>query len=151
MTTLTFLIRSSLIKWTTSHKLALLTTLSLNFIWWSNFVETKMLGFFLHTCDLGCHEDTFMYKLHCINWISYSIQRASQGALVVKNLLANAGDLKDMGSTPGLGRSPGRGEGNPLQYSYLENLMDKGWWATVHMVAESQTWLKWLSTYSIQK
>ena len=58
---------------------------------------------------------------------------------MVKNLLANAGDLRDVGSTPGLGRSPGRGEGNPLQYSYLENPMDKGWWATVHRVAESQT------------
>ena len=42
-------------------------------------------------------------------------------ALVVKNLAARAGDLRDMGSIPGLGRSPGAGHGNPLQYSYLEN------------------------------
>ena len=49
----------------------------------------------------------------------------------------NAGDL---GSIPGLGRSPGEGHGNPLQYSCLENPMDRGaWWATVHRVAKSQT------------
>ena len=58
-------------------------------------------------------------------------------ALVVKNLPANAGDLRDKGSIPGLGRSPGEGHGNPLQYSYLENPMDKGAWrATVHGVAK---------------
>jgi len=58
--------------------------------------------------------------------------------LVVKNLLANAGDIKDVSSVPGLGRSPVKGNGNPLQYSYLENPMDRGaWWATVHGIAES--------------
>ena len=47
---------------------------------------------------------------------------------------------------PGSGRSPGGGHANPLQYSYLENPMDRrAWWATVHGVAKSQTWLKWLS------
>ena len=46
--------------------------------------------------------------------------------LVVKNWPANAGDIKDAGLIPGSGRSPGEGHGNPLQYSYLENLMDKG-------------------------
>ena len=46
---------------------------------------------------------------------------ASQLVLVVKNLLANAGDLRDLGSVPGLGRSPGRGHGNPLQYACREN------------------------------
>ena len=65
---------------------------------------------------------------------------ASQVVLVVKNLLANAGDVKDVGLIPGLGRSPGEGNGNPLQYSCLENPMDGGaWWATVHGVAKSQT------------
>ena len=64
-------------------------------------------------------------------------------ALVVKNLPANAGDLRDKGSIPGLGRSPGEGHGNPLQYSYLENPMNRGvWWATVNRVAKSQTGLK---------
>ena len=51
---------------------------------------------------------------------------ASQVVLVVKNQPANAGDIKDVGLIPGSGRSPGEGHGNPLQYSYLENLMDKG-------------------------
>ena len=53
------------------------------------------------------------------------------------NLPANAGDV---GSIPGSGRSPGEGNGNPLQYSCLENPMDGGaWWAAVHGVAKSQT------------
>ena len=60
-------------------------------------------------------------------------------ALVIKNPSANVGDLRDAGSVPGLGRSPGGGHGNPLQYSCLENPMDKGaWQATVHRVAKSQ-------------
>ena len=54
-------------------------------------------------------------------------------ALVVKNLSAKAGDVRDLGSIPGSQRSPGGGHGNPLQYSCLENPMDRGaWWATVH-------------------
>ena len=61
-------------------------------------------------------------------------------ALVVKNLPANAGDVSDAGSIPGLGRSLGGGNGNPLQYSCLENLMDRGaWQTTVHGVAKNQT------------
>ena len=55
---------------------------------------------------------------------------------VVKNPPASTGDISDMGSIPGLGRSPGEGNGTPLQYSCLENPMDRGaWWATVHGVA----------------
>ena len=62
----------------------------------------------------------------------------SQVALVVKNLPANAGDIRDTGSISGWGRSTGEGNGNPLQCSCLENSMDRGaWWATVHRVAES--------------
>ena len=60
--------------------------------------------------------------------------------IVVKNLPANTGALRNVGSIPGSGRSPGRGHGNPLQYSCLENPMDRGAWeATVHGVAESDT------------
>ena len=60
----------------------------------------------------------------------------SQVALVVKSLPASAGGIRDKSSITGLGRSPGGGHGNPLQYSCLENLMDRGgWWATVHRVA----------------
>ena len=57
---------------------------------------------------------------------------------MVKNPLANAGDMRDTGSVPGLGRSPEGGHGNPLRYSCLENPMDRGaWWAMVHRVAKS--------------
>ena len=52
---------------------------------------------------------------------------------MVKNLPANAGDSRDMGSIPGLGRSPEEGNGNPLQYSYLENLMNRGAWQATDM------------------
>jgi len=59
---------------------------------------------------------------------------------VVKNPLANAGDLRDGGSIPGLGRFPGGGDGNPLQYVCLENPVDRGaWWATVHKAAKHWT------------
>ena len=60
--------------------------------------------------------------------------------LVVKNPLANARDPRDTDPIPGLGRSPGEGNGNSLQYSCLKNPMDKrAWWATVQRVAKSQT------------
>ena len=65
---------------------------------------------------------------------------ASQVSLVVKNPPASAGGTRDTGSIPGSGRSPGGGDGNPLQYSGLENFMDRGAWrATIHGVTESQT------------
>ena len=57
---------------------------------------------------------------------------------MIKNLPANARDTRDMGSIPGSGRSPGGGYGNPFQYSYLENLMDRGTWRVmVHRVTKS--------------
>ena len=66
--------------------------------------------------------------------------RASQVVLVVKNPLANIGDIRDMGSISGWGRSPARGHGNSLQYSCLGNPMDRGaWWATVHRVTQNWT------------
>ena len=74
---------------------------------------------------------------------------ASQVVLVVKNLSANAEDIRNMGLIPGLGRSPGEGSGNPFQYSFLENPMDRETWkATVHRVAKSQTQLKQLSMHA---
>ena len=67
--------------------------------------------------------------------------------LVVKNPPANTGDMRDVYSIPGSGRSPGGGHGNPLQYSCLETPIDRGaWWATVHRVAKSWTRLKQLGT-----
>ena len=60
--------------------------------------------------------------------------------LVVKNPPANARDIRDEGLIPGSGRFPGGGQGNPLQYSCLENPMDRGaWWPTIHRVAKSWT------------
>ena len=71
------------------------------------------------------------------------LMELGQVELVVKNSPANAGDLRDVGSIPVLGRSPGGGHGNPLQYSCLKNPRDTGAWrAPVHMVAKSQTQLK---------
>jgi len=65
---------------------------------------------------------------------------ASQVALVVKNPSANSGDIRDVGSIPGSGRFPGTGHGDPLQYSCLENPVDRGvWQVTVHGVMESDT------------
>ena len=59
---------------------------------------------------------------------------------MVKNLPANAGDIKDVGLIPGSGRSPGGGHGMSLQYSCLENPMDREvWWATVHSVTKGRT------------
>ena len=69
--------------------------------------------------------------------------------LVVKNLPVNAGDVRDTGSIPILGRSPGKGNGNPLQYFCLENPIDRrAWQATVHGVTKSWTWLKWLRMHA---
>ena len=67
------------------------------------------------------------------------------GGTVAKNSPANAGAARDSGSIPGLGRSPREENGNPYQYSCLENSMDRGdWWAIVHGVTKS--WI-WLSTH----
>ena len=68
---------------------------------------------------------------------------ASQVTLVVKNLPANAGDVRKVGLIPGSGRFPGVGHGDPLQYSWLENPIDRGstvlWWVMVHRVTKSWT------------
>ena len=71
----------------------------------------------------------------------------SQVALVIKNPPANPGDVTDVGSIPGSGRSPRGGHSNPLQCSFLENPMDRGaWQATVHKVVKSWARLKHLGT-----
>ena len=70
----------------------------------------------------------------------------SPGGPVVKESASNIGDV---GSIPGLGRSPGEGHCSPLQYSCLQSPMDRGaWWATVHRVTKSWTRLKQLSTHA---
>ena len=74
------------------------------------------------------------------SFLQYYLIRASHVTPGVKNLPANAGDRRDVGLIPGWGRSPGGGHGNPLQYSYLKNPMDRGaWWVTVQGVAKSRT------------
>ena len=71
---------------------------------------------------------------------------------MVKNPPANAKDMRDMGLISGSGRSPGEGNGNPLQDSCLENPRDEGaWWAAVYGVAQSRTRLKRLSSSSSSK
>ena len=71
--------------------------------------------------------------MHINMWISQVVQ-------LVKNLPANTGDARDVGLISGLGRFPGIGNGNPLQYSCLENSMDRELWqATVHEVTKSRT------------
>ena len=74
--------------------------------------------------------------------IEYGGCQASRLALPVKKLPANAEDIGDAGFVPGLGRSSGVGNGNPLQYSYLGNPIDReAWWAVVHRIAKSWTGL----------
>ena len=82
----------------------------------------------------------YLYRpnLKIINYI-YEIG-GSPGDIVVKNLPANAGNTREAGLIPGSGRFPGGGHGNPLQYSCLENPMDRrAWRATVHGVAKNWT------------
>ena len=81
-------------------------------------------------------------------WKTYG-ELQQELVLVVKNQPASTGNLRNTGSIPGSERFPGGGHGNPLQYSCLENPMDRGgWWATVHRVAKSQTQMKPLSMHA---
>ena len=78
-------------------------------------------------------EGTFFLNVFIFNRWFLPYIKASQEALVVKNTPANAGDVIDVGLIPGSGRSPGGGHSNPVQYSFVENPMDRGAWrATVH-------------------
>ena len=115
--------------------------------------ECASLSGFLHLAEHLCDPETLgpgclyasaVLRFHC--WVGFPCW-VSPVALVVKSRPANAGDLRDLGLIPGLGRSPGGGHGNPLQYSCLENPMDRGaWCATVHRVPQRWTQLKRLST-----
>ena len=82
--------------------------------------------------------------------LSYLYEINSQVVLVVKNPLANAGDIRDLGLIPGSGRSLGEGNDNPLQYSCLENPVDGGaCWAAAYGVAQSRTRLNRLRMHSM--
>ena len=79
------------------------------------------------------------------------VNGVSQVAQAVKNPPASAGDAGNRGSIPASGRSPGKGNGSPLQYSCLENPMDRGaWWATVHGVTKSWTQLRDTAQHTVK-
>ena len=106
----------------------------------------SLIAFFLRSLDGPCSDWDLQREKHGLS----PIYRASQVALVVKNPPAIAGVIRDGGCIPRLGGSPEGGQGNPLQYSWLENPMDRGdWWATVHRVSKSWTWLKQLSVHTV--
>ena len=92
---------------------------------------------------MGFHffpDSFFPFSFLTIVWLIsfFSKTVGLPGGIVVKNVPVNARNARDMGFVPGLGRSSGVGTVNPLQYSCLENFMDRGaWWATVHGVAKS--------------
>ena len=105
--------------------------------------------YFLISNHSPCPTWQCILKTNKTNWSSSYTIWASQVALVIKNPPANAGDLRDTVSVLGLGRFPGGGHSEPLQYSCLENTMDRGaCWATVHGVAKSWTRLKRLSRHA---
>ena len=89
---------------------------------------------------MGCAGLSFAWMFLCVCVCVYGEGGTFQVSLVVKNLPANAGNVIDVGLIFESGRSPRGGNGNPLQYSCLENPMDRGAWrATVHRVAKSRT------------
>ena len=107
---------------------------------WLSYIARQILY-----CPSQTHTDEFQNGFAS----NYVLIWASQVALVVKNPPANSGNTRHSGSIPGLGRSPGGGQGNSLQYSCLENSMDRGvWQATVHGVTPrvrhdwANTWIR---------
>ena len=95
------------------------------------------------TYSLGVWFDVFIFDY------IWCVQNELPGDAVVKKPPANAGDSGDLGSIPGLGRSPGEGNGNPLQYYCLGNPMDRGaWWVTVQWMAEELDLTEWLSKHA---
>ena len=101
------------------------------------YVTTDSVGSFFSTFSpafIVCR----LFDDGCSDWVA-----------LLLNLPANAGVIRDVGSIPGSGKSPGEGNGNSLQYSCLENPIGRGnWWAIVHGVTKSWTQLKWLSMHS---
>ena len=84
-----------------------------------------------------------MFRIYHSLGSNYEIFTGFPGGTSGKEPAVSAGDIRDAGSVPGSGRSPGEGNGYHLQYSCLERSMDRGvWWTTVHKVVKSQPWLK---------
>ena len=97
------------------------------------FIIMKVF-FFFNLCPL---KSVIYIELWLLQWING------------KESACNAGDARDTSSVPRSGRSPGGRHGKPLQYSCLENSMDRGaWWAAFHGISQSQAWLKWLSMHA---
>ena len=100
--------------------------------WWATVhgVAKNQKRLSTHSCLLSCARF----------WLAALNERVVKGFPGVSNSKGSACKVGDLGSILGLGRSPGEGNGNPFQYSCLENPMDRGtWWATVHRLAKSQT------------
>ena len=94
----------------------------------------------LLTIFFNSHPRLMKIKTKINKWDLSKLNEGFPGGTVVKNLPANAGDAKDVGSMPESGRFPGKGNGNPLQYSCLGKPMDRGaWLTTVHGVTTCQT------------
>ena len=110
--------------------------------------KQRMLGF-LHRCSISFPVDgVILWAIMRSFYISLALT-SFPGGSEGKASACNAGDL---GSIPGSGRSPGGGNGNPLQYSCRENPMDRGaWWATVHRIPKSWTQLKRCSMHPWEK
>ena len=123
-----------------------------------SFMESHLLGtcivFSKHSWVLPSNFMTkYRNSVSClVPWHSNLLSNIiSVVALVVKNPPANVGDIRDADSVPGLGRSSGGGHGNPLQYSCLENSMDREPGSLQSVGLQSQTWLKWFSRHRIFK
>ena len=100
-------------------------------------------SFFFLNWSCYWHITLCKFNIQVMIWYMYILQQASQVVLVVKKSPADRGDVRDVGSIPGSRRSPGGEHDNPLQYSCLENSMDRrAYWDIVHRVAKSQTRLK---------
>ena len=109
---------------------------------------SELISFRVDWFDLLAVQGTLKTFLQCQIIITITDYNGLPSWLNSKESACNAKATGDVGLIPGLGRSLGGEHGNPLQYSCLENLMDRGGWqATVHGVAKSWTWLKWLSTH----
>ena len=107
------------------------------FVWQSLNCSRTLSFSHLHSNNIPSQESKGKGPSCMVLWCKCVSKRASQVALVVKNLPANIEDTRNPGSILGSGRSPGDGNGNPLQHSCLENPMDRGgWWASVHGVAK---------------
>ena len=117
----------------------------------NEFTRNHIAGLHSYSCSLEvwtCGQGLFIWShLLICHGLNHKIYWSFPGGMVLRNLPANA---RDAGLIPGLGRSPGIGNGNPLQYSCLENSMDRGaWQAPVNEITKSQTWLiGWAHTHN---